>query len=337
MRGARSAARPRFVGVAALWLSACNGVLGIHAPAEELLDGGVRAVDYASGPELDSGAARVVGAPSASSSLWAAWPMPNPTATGLVNAQSYQVDERGFVIDQITHLEWHSPVDGERRMWREADRYCKDLTLDGGGFRLPTRIELLSLIDFTAGEPRIDTHAFGDTPAAYFWSASRFVGRQGVAWLVNFGAGPGFVSSSDLSSSYPVRCVRVVASAPAGKFAIDGDTVVDTRTDLTWQRLPPNAAYTWAEAKAYCESLDLEGSEWRLPTIKELMTIVDETRSAPAIDGAAFPDTTNDYAWTSSPVAGAESDAWAVSFRFGFDGSFGSTTKQHARCVHAGS
>jgi hypothetical protein len=100
----------------------------------------------------------------------------------------------------------------------------------------------------------------------------------------------------------------------------DGLTVNDTITGLVWQRDgsgtragcttdPSNLACTWAEAKAYCASLTLAGvSGWRLPAMVELETIVDPAMADPAIDATAFPDTTKDFYWTSSPIGFANND-----------------------------
>jgi hypothetical protein len=123
------------------------------------------------------------------------------------------------------------------------------------------------------------------------------------------------------------------ADAPAGHFVSTTGTVADAATQLTWQKAASAATYTLTQAEMYCAALDLEGTGWRLPTIKELLTLVDETRSMPSIDPRAFPKTALDFYWTSSHVAGSATDVWAVSFRFGFDSSFDIRTQQHVRCV----
>ena len=330
----------------------CNGVLGIEAPEDtSVLDGG-RARDgdepqpadrdAASDHERDAGDADlpeveldagggVVVEPS--DPRFPTWPMPNPPSTGAGRAQSYTASPDGFVTDEVTRLEWQQSVDDRASSWKDAAAYCEALDLGGGGFRLPTRIELLSLLDFTAASPTIDGAAFPDTPADYYWSASSFVGDRSIAWLVSFGAAPGFLSSTALDSVYRVRCVRETVDPEKRKLTIDEGAVKDTATQLTWQRTEPQDVYAFDAAGKYCGELDLGGKGWRLPTIKELQTLIDETRSMPAIDGAAFPKTATDFYWTASAVAGSEGQAWAVSFRFGFDGAFEAKTKQHVRCV----
>jgi hypothetical protein len=115
---------------------------------------------------------------------------------------------------------------------------------------------------------------------------------------------------------------RAISSAPAGRYTIPGDgTVYDNQTKLTWQQasLP---AQIQSAAIASCRSVALPGSGWRLPTIKELHTLIDFSASAPPyIDQTAFPgtSTTNSSAyWSSSAQAGnpvgSVAMAWTVYF-----------------------
>jgi formylglycine-generating enzyme required for sulfatase activity len=67
-----------------------------------------------------------------------------------------------------------------------------------------------------------------------------------------------------------VLCVRSEANASAGHYTMTGGTVFDTKTKLTWQQTVPAARYAWADAKAYCQTVGLAGTGWRLPTRKEL-------------------------------------------------------------------
>jgi len=63
-------------------------------------------------------------------------------------------------------------------------------------------------------------------------------------------------------------------------------TVTDNNTGLIWQQVPPAAFYSWTEAQAYADGLVLGGeTDWRLPTMKELLSLADFTGSSrPEID-----------------------------------------------------
>ena len=123
------------------------------------------------------------------------------------------------------------------------------------------------------------------------------------------------------------------ANAPAGRYTTTGGTVYDTKTKLTWQQAVAPGTYTWAGAKSYCAGLNLGGTGWRLPTIKELQTIVDDSQTNPSIDTTAFPSTPADWFWSSSPLAGSSSYAWSVHFYDGVASNFGVSDTYYVRCV----
>jgi Protein of unknown function (DUF1566) len=131
-------------------------------------------------------------------------------------------------------------------------------------------------------------------------------------------------------------------NVPAGRYTYPAaGTVYDTKTKLTWQQTAPSVMYAWAAAKTYCAGLGatLGGTGWRLPTMKELTTIVDERLPAgPKLDRTAFPGPpaiggpTPDF-WSSSPVAGTPSNAWFVDFQDGYADYVGMTNTFYVRCV----
>jgi hypothetical protein len=101
---------------------------------------------------------------------------------------------------------------------------------------------------------------------------------------------------------------------PLKRFVpLAGGLVSDALTGLVWQQQASPKNMTWAEARTYCPS------GYRLPTVKELTSIVDFTvTSPPAIDQTAFPGAPRGPFWTSSPYAKTDvSAAWAVDFYTG--------------------
>jgi len=104
----------------------------------------------------------------------------------------------------------------------------------------------------------------------------------------------------------------------------NGDgTVKDSATGLTWKKCLEGqtgsscetgtaATFIWQDALA------LTANGWRVPNIKELQSIVDVTRTAPAIDTDCFPSPSSDIpVWSSSPYAGNASNAWIINFKNG--------------------
>ncbi len=126
----------------------------------------------------------------------------------------------------------------------------------------------------------------------------------------------------------------VHASAPLDQYAFFGpedDVIRDLHTDLVWQR-DVVGPFTHDNAVSECQH-----GEWRLPTVKELLTIVDEETYGAyengmivyrPIDRNAFPATPRDKFWTSSCLdVSSEKHCWVVNF------ADGSTSKESAEAV----
>jgi hypothetical protein len=66
-------------------------------------------------------------------------------------------------------------------------------------------------------------------------------------------------------------------------------TVTDNATGLTWTQSDSGAGMNWEAALNYCEALEAGGStDWRLPGVKELQSIVDYSRSPATSNSAAI-------------------------------------------------
>ncbi len=263
---------------------------------------------------------------------WATWVMPNPVQSGLPNPASYAVsDSNNQVTDDVTGLTWQRTVNSNAMPWEDAKRYCACLTLDGDdGWRLPSRIELASLVDWTTASPSIDVVAFPSTTNENFWTSSVVTRDTDLVYLVFFLNGHTTYATPDYE--YRARCVRSSPALPAARYAVADGTVNDTQTKLTWQRAFPPERYAWADANAYCAGLSLDGSGWRLPSINELQTLVDDATN-PAIDLTTFPLTPSEYFWSSSAVVDDATRAWTTFFTNGSTYSFPTTSPKNVRCV----
>lgn len=138
---------------------------------------------------------------------WARWTLP---ATSPPTA-SYRIDPV-VVCDRTTRLLWERNVTATRT-WDDAVTYCDTLNLGGyTDWRLPTRIELISLVDYTVAKPAINTTAFADgvydagAPEPVFWSATPHRTQFLLKYAVDFSYGQ--TSTMDKSGKHAVRCVR---------------------------------------------------------------------------------------------------------------------------------
>jgi hypothetical protein len=262
------------------------------------------------------------------------WPMP-----GTPPHPFQYTTNADTTIDLVTQLEWERNVDPGIYDWAQARAYCASLVLGGkSDWRLPTRIELVSTVDFARYAPPSDPTAFPSTPTEMFWTASRDVGDSQLAWIVGHISGNSTPWGYNVNQAQRVRCTRFAGPAGASvttHFTINADdTVTDNHTGLVWQRTPPSTSYFAGDAIVYCDGLTHAGSsEWRLPTISEIQTIVDETRIDPAIDTSVFPGVVPEYYWSSSDAPGDAT--WIIHFGRGITSGApnGGSVPWRVRCV----
>ena len=122
----------------------------------------------------------------------------------------------------------------------------------------------------------------------------------------------------------------VPSTTPAARFLMHGNgTVTDTATGLMWAQCAEGtsgsactdgmvATFTWEEALIRARDSVLAGyTDWRLPNLKELFSMVEERCVDPAINLAVFPNTPASYFWSASPSADSSNFTWIVGFMNG--------------------
>jgi hypothetical protein len=287
------------------------------------------------------------------SSSATSWVMVKDNVTGLV-WENKTVD--GTIHDKNKTFTWYdsNPATnggnaGTYNNGTNTENFIKALNdAHYGGYsdwRLPTIKELTYIVNFNISwpGPMIDNGYFPNT-ADWYWSSTPGTYAYGggtAVWLVDFGGGVGGSYGNKFDDHY-VRAVRggqpgalgysVIqpfdtmgsglsddVSTATGSYTDNGDgTVTDTSTSLTWQKAS-SSGKTWEQALAYCEGLNLgDHTDWRLPSIKELRSLVDYSRYGPAINTTYFPDTVSDFYWSSTTGTGDTHSAWLVYFDFGY-------------------
>ena len=129
-------------------------------------------------------------------------------------------------------------------------------------------------------------------------------------------------------------------------------TITDNVTGLIWKKCSegqnndascsgPAATYGWggmSGALAQCESLTFAGaSDWRLPNIKELMSIVDYGTSAVVkINGSYFQNTQASNYWSSTYNVLTSSYRWMLDFSKGVVSNGWNSDSYYVRCVRGG-
>ncbi|AKT40541.1 DUF1566 domain-containing protein [Chondromyces crocatus] len=250
-------------------------------------------------------------------------------------------------LETTTRLRWTRRPSGVMT-FEKAKAVCEEATIDGeDDYRLPTRIELLSLIDYNRERP-IDRGIFliGEGDRIPIWTASAPKNKPlavGGATPLNdyrltVDVASGQVVAVDpalAASVYQSLCVRVEGvkiaektNGCADRYVSEegGAVLLDRETGLRWEEGgEDDEAPTWQDAETRCNGLSLAGGGWFLPTVIELSTLVDEASAEgrPAID-TRFKGRGFNY-WSSTQDASRPGQKWAVSFYNGVVSSVSET------------
>ena len=136
---------------------------------------------------------------------------------GLLNAEAlsptcYRDNDKNVVVcsdKKLGRLMWQDKNQIFQGTWEQAQEYCNLVNLAGyKDWRLPTRVELLSITDKSRDEPALNTafkyiEGFDDP---YYWSQTKIADFSSGAWLVDFGDGG--ANRGVVSARHFVRCVR---------------------------------------------------------------------------------------------------------------------------------
>jgi hypothetical protein len=123
------------------------------------------------------------------------------------------------VLDRETGLVWEQSPDTTPHSQSLAGSFCANKNVGGRkGWRLPSFVELASLVDPANSSPALPTGApFANvTPLDYFWTATTFAGDPTQAWAVRFGSsavGNGPVGFAPKTNPFLGWCVRGAMNA----------------------------------------------------------------------------------------------------------------------------
>jgi hypothetical protein len=143
------------------------------------------------------------------------------------------------------------------------------------------------------------------------------------------------LSGLPLAEAETCTDTTIPPSNPDSIYTVNSDgTASDTRSDLMWKRCAEGqtwiagmctgsaTSYSWESALTQAVSSKFaDYSDWRLPSVKELSTLVEPCRYSPAINDSVFPATPSSGFLSGSPVASRSSSAWGVYFGGGYVGS----------------
>jgi len=238
------------------------------------------------------------------------------------------VNGQAVVVDNKTFLEWQQTAPSTTYTWENAKNYCSDLVYAGyDDWRLPTPHELFSIIDFSKYKPIVDTNYFPNITSSsmVFWTSKTWQGEtedpdKEFAWTVRLSSSTD-VYTKEKTSTLNTMCVRG-NELPLSSFhtaTISGEEVViDSTTGLMWKSTASGTVTNWSSALKSYENLVYAGySDWRLPTVNELLQLINYDRYNPATD---FPESfdvdtsgtnvTRAYFFSSTTMIASE-NSWA--------------------------
>lgn len=144
-------------------------------------------------------------------------------------------------------------------------------------------------------------------------------------------AAASFVQAENWSSSSQKCDSSKPETTPTSRFKTDTaeGTAYDSKTRLTWKLCAEGQNYTgngrcngdareykWDDAVA---TFGDKGSDWRMPNIDELASLIEKRCEKPEVNLAVFPDLPKDKSgyspfWSASAYAGSSGSAWVVDF-----------------------
>lgn len=205
-----------------------------------------------------------------------------------------------IVIDRNTALIWQRTLSDEKYTWSAAINYCDSLEYGGyDDWRLPDLREMRTIVSFgNENPPAIHPSYFLNTPPEVFWTSSENISDKTLGAFVDFMYGGSGLRYK--YGEYSARCVRG-DELPLKEFdektVKENAIVIDPLSHLVWNRQFV-AGKTWERALEYCKKLNYGGrSDWRLPNINELHTLISMVDDQPA---SVLKDIPSERFWSST-------------------------------------
>lgn len=224
------------------------------------------------------------------------------------------------VFDNNLKIEWTAEISGEKCSWYDAEKYCDELEYAGhDDWRLPTAQELY----YSKARGKAD-----------LWSSDDDAGDDSKAWILNTGKEWEIRNKNPSSwAEVYVQCVRgnrIGAGISFNKTGrIKEEIAFDYENGLAWQ-LNGKASLSMTDALAYCETSSYSGfSDWRLPNINELASLVNHAKSLPATDLPVH--LVQNVSWSSTTIPYTK--ARVADFKAGELGSIGKENSKWANIL----
>ena len=139
--------------------------------------------------------------------------------------------------------------------------------------------------------------------------------------------------------------VANTGASASGTPGTDWACTKDNHTNLIWS-LQTVSGISWNDATSTAGGSPIAAHNaatrcgfatgWRVPTRRELLSIVHHGAYSPAIDGAYFPATVSGGYWTNDSYAPLPANAWRVYFSDGYTDTVNKANTLRVRLVRSG-
>lgn len=231
--------------------------------------------------------------------------------------------------------------------WREGLETVERMNRSGcfgrNDWRMPNRCELRSLLKHGARRPALPAaHPFRQVFSGWYWTSTTAAIATGYAWYVHLeGARMFFGAKQDYHWLWPVcgksevlprtgqttcydeqgllipcegtgqdGALRAGTAWPSPRFSHLPEGALDHLTGLTWSRQAglDGSFSGWLEARQGIRSYaEQTGLPWRMPTIRELESLVDASMHSPALPSGHRFSKVHDTYW-SATTSGFDTD-----------------------------
>jgi hypothetical protein len=179
-------------------------------------------------------------------------------------------------------------------------------------WRVPTVVELATIVNANRLNPALDTNRFPNGAGSH-WASVPVAGDAANGWVVNFFAGIPILKAKSASMAQRLVSGEYQANDTSDdRYTVIDGTVTDGVTGLMWKQCPEGlegsdcsvgaaGLLIWGGSMKRARDSEFAGyTDWRLPNMKELLSIVAFDQSSPALNTTVFPGSTSSF-WSSTP------------------------------------
>ena len=179
-------------------------------------------------------------------------------------------------------------------------------------WRVPTVVELATIVNANRLNPALDTNRFPNGAGSH-WASVPVAGDAANGWVVNFFAGIPILKAKSASMAQRLVSGEYQANDTSDdRYTVIDGTVTDGVTGLMWKQCPEGlegsdcsvgaaGLLIWGGSMKRARDSEFAGyTNWRLPNMKELLSIVAFDQSSPALNTTVFPGSTSSF-WSSTP------------------------------------